>query len=170
MSRRRHHYGKKPEQEELNVTTFLNLMVVLIPFLLATAVFTKITIQELNLPAQAAGGATPDKPLVTIEVMVRKNGLEIGDGTRINTSIPMKEGEYDLAKLSEELRDLKDQYPKKEDVNVLLEADIEYKDMIGVMDAVKVMKIKSEGGTDTEAQTQTQTLVLFPEISIGDAP
>ena len=77
---RRHHYRKKGEQpQELDVTTFLNLMVVLIPFLLVTAVFSKITIQELNLPAQAAGGATPDKPLVTIEVMVRKNGLEIGD-------------------------------------------------------------------------------------------
>jgi biopolymer transport protein ExbD len=143
-------------------------LVVLIPFLIATAVFTTITIQEFNLPAQAAAGATPDMPLVTIEVMVRKKGLEIGDGTRINTSIPMKEGEYDLARLSEELRDLKDQHPKKEDVNVLLEEDIEYKDMIGVMDAVKVMQIKSEGATETE--TQTQTVVLFPEISIGDAP
>lgn len=164
MSRRRHHYGKKPEQEELNVTTFLNLMVVLIPFLLATAVFTKITIQELNLPAQAAGGATPDKPLVTIEVMVRKNVLEIGDGTRINTSIPKKDGKYDFAKLSEDLRDLKDRYRDKEDVNLLLEADIEYTDMISAMDAVKVVQVTPPG------ETTAQNIVLFPEISIGDAP
>lgn len=163
---RRHHYRKKGAQlQELDVTTFLNLMVVLIPFLLVTAVFSKITIQELNLPAQAAGGATPDKPLVTIEVMVRKNGLEIGDGKFIHTTIPKKDGKYDLAKLSEELSGLKDRYPEKEDAFVLLEHDIEYNDMIGVMDAVKVLE--TAPATDKVAAQMT---VLFPEISIGDAP
>lgn len=163
---RRHHYRKKGEQpQELDVTTFLNLMVVLIPFLLVTAVFSKITIQELNLPAQAAGGATPDKPLVTIEVMVRKNGLEIGDGKFIHTTIPKKDGKYDLAKLSEELSGLKDRYPEKEDAFVLLEQDIEYNDLIRVMDAVKVV----ETAPATE-KVAAQMTVLFPEISIGDAP
>lgn len=165
MARRRHHYRKKGEQpQELDVTTFLNLMVVLIPFLLVTAVFSKITIQELNLPTQAAGGAVLDKPLVTIEVMVRKSGLEIGDGKSIHTSIPRKEGKYDLAMLSEELRDLKDRYREKEDVTVLLESDIEYEDMIGVMDAVKVVQVMPPG------QTVAQPVVLFPDVSIGDAP
>lgn len=163
---RRHHYRKKGAQlQELDVTTFLNLMVVLIPFLLVTAVFSKITIQELNLPTQAAGGATPDKPLVTIEVMVRKNGLEIGDGKVIHTTIPKKDGKYDLARLSDELSGLKDRYPEKEDAFVLLEQDIEYNDMIGVMDAVKV----AQTAPPTE-NVAAQLTVLFPEISIGDAP
>lgn len=178
---RRHHYRKKGAQlQELDVTTFLNLMVVLIPFLLVTAVFSKITIQELNLPTQAAGGATPDKPLVTIEVMVRKTGLEIGDGKRINTTIPIKESEaegdpevaangemksrYDLEKLSKELLNLKDQHPDKEDATVLLEPDIEYNEMIAVMDAVKFIKVT------VPDEEEPQPIVLFPEISIGDAP
>jgi biopolymer transport protein ExbD len=165
MATRRHHYRKKGDQpQELDVTTFLNLMVVLIPFLLVTAVFSKITIQELNLPTQAAGGAELDKPLAVIEVMVRKNGLEIGDGKSIHTSIPRKDGKYDVAKLSEELRGLKDQYREKEDVTVLLEPDIEYNDMIGVMDAVKVVQVTPPG------QTEPQSVVLFPDVSIGDAP
>lgn len=163
---RRHHYRKKNDQpQELDVTTFLNLMVVLIPFLLVTAVFSKITVQELNLPAQAAGGVTPEKPLVTIEVMVRKNGLEIGDGKVIHTTIPKKDGKYDLARLSDELSNIKDRYPEKEDAFVLLEQDIEYNDLIGVMDAVKV----AETAPATE-KIAAQTTVLFPEISIGDAP
>lgn len=164
MSRRSRHYRKKGGQQELDVTTFLNLMVVLIPFLLVTAVFSKVTVLELNLPTQAAGGATPDKPLVTIEVMVRKKGLEIGDGKAINTTIPNKDGRYDLARLSNELQDLKTRYKEKEDVFVLLESDIEYNDMIGVMDAVKSNKVTVPG------QKEPQTVVLFPEISIGDAP
>ena len=35
------------------MTTFLNLMVVLVPFLLITAVFSRITIVELSLPTAA---------------------------------------------------------------------------------------------------------------------
>lgn len=163
MSRRRH-YKKSHEPVELDVTTFLNLMVVLIPFLLASAVFSQVSIQELNLPSQAAAGAPPDTPLVTIEVMVRKSGLEIGDGKVITTTIPKLEGKYDLARLGNELKDLKARYPDKEDVTVLLEPDIEYNDMINVMDTVKVTTVKVAG------QREPQPVPLFPEVSIGDTP
>ena len=46
---------------------------------------------------------------------------------------------------------------------MLLEPDIEYNDMIAVMDTVKFHDVASEDGED-------QSQVLFPEISIGDAP
>ncbi|PUB80977.1 MAG: biopolymer transporter ExbD, partial [gamma proteobacterium symbiont of Ctena orbiculata] len=42
---RRHRQG-----EELNITAFLNLMVILIPFLLITAAFSRFSIIELYLP------------------------------------------------------------------------------------------------------------------------
>ncbi|MCC2638245.1 MAG: biopolymer transportern ExbD [Moraxellaceae bacterium] len=157
---RKLHYKKESPQIELDVTTFLNLMVVLIPFLLATAVFSQVNIQELNLPTQAAGGAVPDTPVVTIEVMVRKSGLEIGDGKRITNTLPRQDGKLDLAGLSTQLRDLKATHPEKNDATVLLEPDIEYNDMIAVMDAVKVYKPKAA----------SEMVVLFPEISIGDTP
>ena len=42
---RQHHYRRRSAQPtELDMTTFLNLMVVLVPFLLITAVFSRITI------------------------------------------------------------------------------------------------------------------------------
>ena len=49
------------ETPELNITSFLNLMVVLIPFLLISAVFSRITIMELSVPT-SAGGAISKKP------------------------------------------------------------------------------------------------------------
>ena len=54
---RRHHYKRRTKgpAHEIDVTTFLNLMVVLVPFLLITAVFSRLTIVELNLPSSAAG-------------------------------------------------------------------------------------------------------------------
>lgn len=156
--RKRHH-----EQAELNITTFLNLMVVLIPFLLVTAVFSRITIMELDLPV-AAGGSAPDKPAVTIEVMVRKNKLEVGDGRRVVTTIPKIGDKHDLRKLSETLLGIKKSHGDKEDATILVEQDIEYDDVIHVMDAVRLIEIR-EPGSDV-----VQKIALFPALSIGDAP
>ena len=43
---------REREETELDIVTLLNVMVVLIAFLILTAVFTQVTIQELKLPAQ----------------------------------------------------------------------------------------------------------------------
>jgi biopolymer transport protein ExbD len=159
MAKRRKH-----EEVELEVTTFLNLMVVLIPFLLLTAVFTKITIQELNLPTQAGGAAAPLKPPVVIEVIVRKNVLQIGDGKKVIDTIAKNGSKYDFKKLSEKLLVLKDENKDKEDVAVLMEADIDYESLIAVMDAVKISETYAPG---QDKPTRTK---LFPQVSIGDAP
>ena len=45
---------RKHPAAELNITAFMNLMVVLVPFLLMTAVFSHITILDLNLPPPGA--------------------------------------------------------------------------------------------------------------------
>lgn len=162
---RRHSAKRGSEQVELDITTFLNLMVVLIPFLLVTAVFSRITIQELNLPESAAGGNTPDKPLVTIEVIVRKDKVQISDGKSITDTIPKREdGKYDIKSLSEKLLALKGRYEEKQDATILAEPDIEYEDLIHVMDAIKVAEVKQEG------IEELQKVILFPQLSLGDAP
>ncbi len=155
-------YKKPLPEAELDVTSFMNLMVVLIPFLLATAVFSQVSIQELNLPS-GSGGEVADKPKVTIEIMVRKDALEISNGKVITDRFANKEGNYDLSALTAELRALKEKYPEKEDVTVLLEPNIEYNDMIAVMDTVKIYRQEQEDAPPVSE-------VLFPDISIGDAP
>ena len=161
---RRHHYRKNDEQVELDITTFLNLMVVLIPFLLVSAVFSTMAIQELNLPTQAASDEKPDKPPVTIEIIVRTDKLQLSDGKRITATFPKKDDKYDLKKLSEHLQALKDKNGDKEDAIILLEPDIEYEDVIHVMDAVKVVDIAQPDSDET------QRVILFPQLSLGDAP
>ena len=42
---------RKDGDDDINITAFMNLMVILVPFLLITAVFSRLTILELNLPA-----------------------------------------------------------------------------------------------------------------------
>ena len=142
------------------MTTFMNLMVVLVPFLLITAVFSRITIVELDLPS--AKGAAPATPTFRVEVVVREAGLEIMDGTQVIAAIPKADDVYDLSKLSEYLVEIKRQYPEKEDASVLLEPDIQYDYLIQVMDTVRSVEM-NDGG-------QTARADLFTTISLGDAP
>jgi len=142
------------------MTTFLNLMVVLVPFLLITAVFSRITIVELDLPS--ATGPAPTEPTFRVEVVVREAGIEIMDGAQVIAAIPKVDGEYDLEKLSGYLTEIKREYPAKDDASVLLEPDIEYDHLIDVMDAVRSTELR-QGDAVTRA-------ALFTAISIGDAP
>ena len=110
MTRRHHNKRRMQETHELDVSTFLNLMVVLVPFLLISAVFSRVTIMELSVPT-SAGGAESNKPNFSIEVIVRKAGLEIANGSFVEAAIPKKDDQYDMEMLSEMLVRLKTRYP-----------------------------------------------------------
>lgn len=163
MARRYKYKRRKEETPGLDVTTFLNLMVVLIPFLLISAVFSRVTIMELSIP-DSSGGTSLNQPNLNIEVIVRKAGLEIANGNSVEAAIANKEGQYDMDLLSRILVRLKEQYPEKEDATVLMEPYIEYDYLIQIMDAVRGTRVKVDGSEEA------RKMVLFPNISIGDAP
>jgi len=164
MARYRHYKRFAKEAPELNITTFLNLMVVLVPFLLITAVFSRITILELNLPTGAGDASKIDKPKMTIEVIVRDKGLEIGNGKTILVRFPKVDDEYDVRTMSEYLLKIKSKYLGKKDATILMEPNIEYASLVLVMDAMRIAEVVQ--GDDPEPQE----IELFPNISIGDAP
>ena len=166
MVRRRKRQKEQLEtdiMEVLNLTPLMDVFTVLVVFLLITAVFTSITIMELSVPT-SAGASVASKPNFAIEVIVRKAGLEIANGKSVEAVIPKKDDKYDLEKLSEMLRTLKAQYPGKEDATVLMEPKVEYDYLVQVMDAVRSAEVRAPGSKEAEK------IVLFPKISIGDAP
>ena len=161
---RRHHYRRRTnEPAELDVTTFLNLMVVLVPFLLITAVFSRITIVELSLPS-SAGGPAPTDSSFRMEVIVRGDGLELSNGSSVIATIPKLDDEYDLETLSGLVMSLKRDHPNDDSASVLLEPDIEYDHLIQVMDAVRSVELPQVDGQEVTR------VALFTDISIGDAP
>ena len=149
---------------ELNITAFMNLMVILVPFLLITAVFSRLAVLELNLPGSSTEPVEPQDQSFQLEVIVRKNKIEIGDRNQglLGVYPNSAEGGYDYEALSGKLAELKDRYPKKTDASILLESDIEYNTLVQVMDRVRV-----EEEIEDEAVVRND---LFPDISIGDAP
>ena len=147
----------------LNLIPMMDILTVLVIFLLITAVFTHVTIMDLSIPTQA-GGAAVNTPNFSIEVIVRKAGLEIANGSSVEAAIPKKDDKYDLEMLSKMLTRLKAQYPEKEDATVLMEQDIQYDYLIQIMDAMRGADVREEGSGEMKK------LVLFPKISVGDAP
>ena len=162
---RRHHYKRRTKETyEIDVTTFLNLMVVLVPFLLITAVFSRLTIVELNLPS-TAGGPSDTQEGFNLEVIVREAGIELTNGQAVIASIPNQDEAFDLDTLSDYVVELKQQYPDQEAASVLMEAQIPYDYLIQVMDIVRSVEVPLEGEEET-----FELVALFSEISVGDAP
>ena len=163
----RRHRGSRGNVEtaELNITAFMNLMVILVPFLLITAVFSRLAILELYLPGSSTEPADPQDQTFQLEVTVRQNQIVVSDRNLGALGIyPNSEYGYDYAALSKKLAEIKEKYPEKTDVAILLEAEISYDTLVQVMDRVRIAET-----VDDVRKTIVRT-DLFPDISIGDAP
>lgn len=159
---RRRHRNHRRETADLNVTAFMNLMVVLVPFLLITAVFSRMAVLELNLPGENSEPPQEEVSL-QLEIIVRDGRIEVGDRDSGRTAVfASKDGEYDLEALGDYLQQVKARYPDKLDATLLLEPDISYDSLVQVMDTVRVVQL-----VQNERFVQAE---LFPDISIGDAP
>lgn len=152
------------ETVELNITAFLNLMVVLVPFLLITAVFSRMTVLELNLPALEAKQKEAGEVKLQLQVLITENSLIIQDALLG----PMKEvardddGEYNWKIFTDVLLEIKTRFPAEQNIALLMEPAVKYKTMIEVMDHVRYAEV---------VQTATVEVVeLFPNVSVGDAP
>ena len=156
----------KKDVAHLEVTAFINLIVVLVPFLLSTAVFTRLSVLELSLPTAAAVPVVEQLQLenLQLEVVIRPDALDVGDriGGLIQR-IPMAaDGQYDTAALGTLVQAIKQKYPAQENATVLAQPDTPYDVLVQVMDAVRE-QIVVEG-------PQVQHVPLFPQIVVGDAP
>ncbi|MFK8030444.1 MAG: ExbD/TolR family protein [Gammaproteobacteria bacterium] len=163
MNSRRWRRRHNTDVAELNITAFMNLMVILVPFLLITAVFSRLTILELSLPAPGDGAADTDTPALQLEVVLRQSGVEVADTkTGLLKVLPKAADQenYDLKGLSDYLKQVKANYPDITTATILLEPEIDYNSLVQVMDTVRVYS--APGLIMTPAE-------LFPDISIGDA-
>jgi len=162
----------------LLLVPMIDIFTVLVTFLLMTAVFARITILDLDLPSSAA--ANPAKPEFRLEVIVRKEGLELTNGTDRIAAIPNVDGTYDLKTLTDLAMSLKRDYPETDNASVLLEPEVEYDSLVQVMDAIRTVDsalaatvfqvTDSSTGMPMGGETKSVRVDLFPKIAVGDAP
>ena len=155
-------HAKYRGRNDLNIVPMIDMMVILVFFLLFTAVFSNTNILELNLPAP--NSSVPELPKgLQLEVIVRENTIEVADrNTGLLQRLPDTAQGKDFEGLSNYLRRVKIRFPEKKDATVLLEEDIPYDTMVQSMDTMKSF--------DTTLDGQPVRGELFPQIAVGDAP
>ena len=159
MRKRRLH--KAPAH--LEITAFINLIVVLVPFLLPTAVFSRLAVMDMTLPAPGSALDQLKANDLQLEVVIRKDAYEVGDriGGLIQR-IPRADEAKSLRDLSMLMVQVKAKFPEKMEASVLAEPDTAYDQIVQVMDAMR--SAVTRNGQDIQRSD------LFPNIAIGDAP
>ena len=152
---------------QLEITAFINLIVVLVPFLLSTAVFTRLSVLDVALPAQNSGVEQLKAEDLKLEIVIRPDALEVGDRIggliqSIPNVVAAAGSVHNVKALSALMVQIKAKFPDKTDSTLLAEPDTPYDALVQVMDAMRELRAV-EGGRATRAE-------LFPNISIGDAP
>ncbi len=164
MSRRSGKHIRTPGTVDLDITAFMNLMVILVPFLLITSVFTHLTVLDINLPTSTqASSSAPKKKTFEINVIMGKKYFVVTDNNnRIIKKIKtFKTGGHFII-LNKVLKQVKIEYPDKINITILAQQNSKYDALVSTMDAVRVFNAVEDGEV-IEAE-------LFPDISIGDAP
>jgi biopolymer transport protein ExbD len=146
----------------------MNLMIVLVPVLLLSLVFSHVRILNLQLPALSEAELAEDqKEPKILELVITKERMELNYPAGILLKrFEVTEQGYDYAALSIYLQDLKLTFQQntieKNDIVILLEPSVDYQTIVSTMDTVRSFKaVVAANLVDAE---------LFPLISLGDAP
>jgi biopolymer transport protein ExbD len=166
-SRKRH----KKEEAELDITSFMNLMIVLVPVLLMMMVFSRITVVELNLPSLSSIPADESIEQQLLEVEVSERGLDVffPQGYLV-ANIPMIDDSNTLVHNYEKLQNtligvkqtLLANGADKKDIILLLQEDTDYQTIVSLIDTTRSYE-------DVLIASLVQA-ELFPQVSLSDAP
>lgn len=158
----------RTQQAELDITAFMNLMIVLVPVLLLGMVFSQISVVDVKLPDSLSPDSNSNNENKQIELIISKDALQVNypEGILLKRIQKTAEGSHDFDTLSlvlqEVKRQLRDKGLEKKSITILSEQDTDYQTIISTMDTVRSFKaVVAASVVDAE---------LFPEIAFGDAP
>lgn len=160
------HRKRSIEPPELNITAFLNLMVVLIPFLLMSAAFSQLSILELYLPLKTDGLDKVDKKneRPQFEIILLADRLIVNEkktGPVVNLPA-LKDGHLNITGMQDALVKIKARYPEISQIFILASDKISYEKLVSVMDNARAIVVNISG--------EPSLRELFPDISLGAVP
>ena len=166
MRRSRRRTSRRETNTELNITAFMNLMVVLIPFLLLTAVFSQVSILELDLPGSASESQEEVVDEVPqLEVIIEADAFVLAErkaGVLSEFPYTEEEAKTALNDLNLALQEIKSRYNDLTTITILAQPDTSYDLIIQAMDSVRLIPPTPD--------TDDLPGELFPDISLGSAP
>lgn len=175
--------GRQKEDAELDITSFMNLMIVLVPVLLMMMVFSRITVVELNLPSLSSipDGESIEQQLLEVEVSDRGLDVFFPQGYLV-TNIPMipKEDDDGVIMMQDGLPFMTQNFEQlqktlisvkqtlfangaeKRDIILLLQEDTDYQTIVSLIDKTRSYK--------AVVVTSVVDAELFPDVSLSEAP
>jgi len=168
------------EEAELDITSFMNLMIILVPVLLLSMVFARTTVLDLKLPDINAGSESlENNENLVLEVVIRPDYMDVNypagtllkrlpkrvsEGVHDTEMVKNESHDFELLSLvlQETKRQLAEKGIDKRDILLLSEPDTSYQILVSTMDAIRSYKAL--------VVTDVVDAVLFPDISLGDAP
>jgi len=151
---------------DLDVTSFMNLMIVLVPVLLLTLTFTEVAVLDIHLPDLTGGASNSETSESQLVVEIEKDGFQVFYPEDVLIQkVPLAETEdgkeLDFARLSAVMKEVKKQLADNKKILLLSKPSVDYQSLISTMDAVR--------SYDMVISTNLVEVELFPEISLGDA-
>ena len=176
---RRHHHDED-EIGELNIVPYLDIVTNLVMFMLLsmTGLITlgilDVATPKIGEPAGVAADQKPDEPQLLLTVAVSDKGFYIAgagavlsgpkDAASLDTSapptVPRRGGDYDYGSLAQNLRLVKEKFPKENKVILVAEPDIPYEIIIQTMDACREASVTKPDGT-------SERRPLFFDVSLS---
>lgn len=165
-------------EETVNLIPAMNLFVILIPFLLFSAVFIQVGSIDTTLPIISEGGEGPSElnQRITITVVMNNLGFfvkgipadpalrgkekdakkELASGILIRKT---DEGKYSYADLTKLLSGIKQDYPKEDTVFLIPEPYVIYDDVVQTMDSARYV--------EEEKESEKSSVVLFENVILA---
>jgi biopolymer transport protein ExbD len=158
----RRRFKRDREDADLDITAFMNLMIVLVPILLINMIFAHTSVLELNFPESNSPQNELEKQL-QLQVIILDQHLVVADNKGgVIKQIENLDGAYDYTMLGQVMQDIKARVPDKKDVTIMAKQETSYQTLVTVMDTVRSFRTVVAGSL-VHAE-------LFPEVSIADAP
>ena len=162
--------GRRRWQEpNLNITSFVDVLSVLLFFLLSVATLDKLGSHDVALPQQTESFSQESKlELKNLSISLAHNGLRLrglvtpeGKSPEVlSLELPIRDGRYDLDRLQQELLRLKGSYKTDEAIILMVGDDVHFDWIVKVMDTVRE-RVAFQNGAQ-------QVTTLFPQVSLSD--
>lgn len=166
-------------EADVDLTPIMCLFIILVPLLLVSAVFERLAALQVHLPEASTIEETDQAKkeptgIVELRLLIKEDGLAL-EGTLshdpsgeeketyedIRYDFPIDGDRYDLEKLQQTLRELKQEYPRHEEIVFLVDDKVSYDVIVQAMDACRKEYYVEEG--------EKKSRPLFPQVALSES-
>jgi biopolymer transport protein ExbD len=164
--------GRPQRAAHLNITSMLDVLVILVVFLLYNVSFEILHLSLVNasVPTIAEEQTTIsiDRKAVNMTLQIKSDGFKLSGGNeyldekqmaKLNHSLPLNRGKYDFPALTRFLAQIKGDYPNSRNLIIVSDDDVLYETMVAAMDAAR----------ELPARSATEARPLFPDVVVSRA-